>query len=1100
MPPVVGSDKPANERPSGDSLPYSSSYGGVSSRSRSSARGPGRATPTPEQQKRRRTQLALLIVVLIVGVAFGAGWNPPTKTVHKFSRASDYKEATESGCTNSGAGCHGSETSYANFNAYHPNAECLDCHDYQGVACIPCHMPRDVECQLCHDGSMKRAADVVRIGDPFPKGHYRETTHTAMGTVMTEPVVGQTGGKAQATCKDCHSRDLRKAHTEVPAVEGSAYGVSVGCYECHNDVRSFGQAEVLANWKGRKCESCHKLGSSTPMHANNVAETTKAESPLGCGESGAGCHEGNMLHDLHRDVPKNCSGSAVEGEPGCHELGKESLNPTVSTCGGPAAESCHPAGADGTYTHKKVDATHSPSTNAAASDTNYFAEQCGGCHSMAPNGKSLISEHGLATSARSESDDPCLNCHNNPASTIAVAEAWPEKSRARACEACHGRDGLDPVHDGAVDTIHTFSGSTGCASSGPGCHPTSDISEVGIPSTQSNIHNDCLRCHDRTASNGNLAYDPSKRTCGADRDCHSQAGDYEPSTSVHNGSAGLTDGDDAHHNAGSGQGSAVYRDFASGTSTSCKSCHDMRLGTEHKRPRDSSPDEITCRGCHNKSEQIAGVVKDQWPTKSTTWACGVCHPASGALDVHGDLTSAHVGAELGVDGLPSVGACSQTGCHGTTDLRKLHRETGCTATGCHTAVGDPLGRDVKSCGGGNTLTACHVGCSADNHFADHRADIEGTRLGITYVTAANVGCFGCHDPDLQAEHSREFAAGSLDGSAGGPCAVCHADPNDPGSGTFAGTPAVRNAIKNHDRRCTACHDSGSGSDTAQAVASPHRQVSGDSPLPAGKVWSDPLADWKAAFDAVTGSGHNGPSATLVGGSRDKAFPQTSFTIDGKPYLWSLPPNNGSTTWLKASELGTAAVETTDSISHITITCDDCHAMPADMSGPHGASVHVGIDPAYSQTEYADPTARTYQFRATGTDRVVCMKCHNMEATNSTSPGGNPVHGKHVAHDGLPSGNPQHYGAKCIDCHVRIPHAWKRPRLLIRTAVTTDGVAPDAFPYIATGHDGLAGIVLRDFHVPTDLRSRYCVTSGCHAKTTSPGHPLPSDMPTTALWP
>ena len=67
-------------------------------------------------------------------------------------------------------------------------------------------------------------------------------------------------------------------------------------------------------------------------------------------------------------------------------------------------------------------------------------------------------------------------------------------------------------------------------------------------------------------------------------------------------------------------------------------------------------------------------------------------------------------------------------------------------------------------------------------------------------------------------------------------------------------------------------------------------------------------------------------------------------------------NSGATAWLKASVFGTATVADAESISHITIRCDDCHTIPADMVGPHGASVHVGIDPAYSQTEYANPTA------------------------------------------------------------------------------------------------------------------------------------------------
>jgi hypothetical protein len=266
------------------------------------------------------------------------------------------------------------------------------------------------------------------------------------------------------------------------------------------------------------------------------------------------------------------------------------------------------------------------------------------------------------------------------------------------------------------------------------------------------------------------------------------------------------------------------------------------------------------------------------------------------------------------------------------------------------------------------------------------------------------------------------------------------------------------------------------------------------------VWADPFGEWKAAFDSATGSGHNDLSASLVGGSKQKRFPITEFTIGGASYTWALPANTGASTWLKASVFGTASVESTEAIRDIMVGCDDCHSMPADMLGPHGASVHVGIDPAFSQTEYANPTPDAYQFRATGTQRVVCMKCHDMSAADGAVPGGNRVHSRHVAHDALPSSNSQHYGSKCVDCHVRIPHAWKRPRLLVRTAETTDGVVADAFPYVTADHKGLAGIVLRSFETPSDLRSRYCATRGCHPGQTATSHPLPSDISTAALWP
>jgi hypothetical protein len=525
----------------------------------------------------------------------------------------------------------------------------------------------------------------------------------------------------------------------------------------------------------------------------------------------------------------------------------------------------------------------------------------------------------------------------------------------------------------------------------------------------------------------------------------------------------------------------------------------MTLGTEHTRPNVEDKPKNSCTGCHNTGPSPS-VVKDGWPQSEGADACAACHGKDGVAGMHKDVDTEHTATELGPDGLPAPGSCITSGCHSSLDLRRLHAPAGCTATGCHSADGDIAGRNLRSCGGPNELSGCHAGFSATNHFVSHDASILGEAKGIEYVVGSNAGCFGCHEPDLTTEHGRELAAGALDGSAVNNCRVCHYDPLDPGSGTYSVDSAVRSAIDDHDMRCTACHASGTANDTAASVASPHKKITTTNPLPAGSVWSDPFDDWKAALDATTGGGHNSLSADLVGASSDKQFPLTSFTIGGASYVWALPPNSGTTTWLKASAFPGQDVEGTSAIRHLKVTCADCHAMPENMAGPHGASVHVGIDPEYSQTEYANPTADAYQFEATGTDRVVCMKCHDMEADGADAPGGAALHTRHVRHDGLPPSNVHHYGEKCIDCHTRIPHAWKRPRLLIRTVETTDGASLDEFPYVRAGHNGLVGIVLRDFESSADLRSRYCATGGCHSGHSPTRHPLPSEIPDASYWP
>ncbi|MBE0476121.1 MAG: hypothetical protein IBX62_03370 [Coriobacteriia bacterium] len=1141
--------------------------------------------PSPPRQRpasRKKAGYALFALSGVLALGFAMVWNPPTAKVHSFSAVSDYDPVKESGCTNSGQGCHGEDRDYADFNAYHPDAKCTRCHDYQGVGCIPCHSPKASECVECHDGSREGVSDCVRLSDPYPRGHYGETTHTATGTDFDQEVRTAAEGEAAATCGQCHSRDLLEAHTGVPVVPGSEYGPDVGCGECHNDVRSRGLAEVLSDWKGRRCEDCHAIGTSSPMHGAEVAGSVEATGSEGCAASGPGCHDSEDLHAAHPDAPESCSGSAADGEPGCHDFEVESHQPTARSCGSADAGACHGSREPGTFSHEHDREVHSPETDGPSADASSFGIPCGRCHVMAPDGRSLVDEHARPTSAKSTApDDVCRNCHNHPASLEAVADDWELRDSQRSCEACHGREGLDAAHTGDMAALHAAERSDGCADTGPGCHPTGALNDIGSPRVDGGLHEGCLRCHDRTSSGGNRSYDPGAKSCGQGRDCHDAAGAYDPKRSVHDGAGGRADGsDDSHHRAGRRQRDARYRDPETGVSTACGACHSMRLGVEHARPNTGFPAGGTCRWCHNRNLASASVVKGDWSARSTSRACAACHDGTAAAAPHGRVDSVHGGIELRLDGTPEKGACVRSGCHDTAALRRVHERFGCTVRGCHASSGDIRGRGVTGCGGMDAATSCHSGYSAltghkdvdaihaaverapdgvvekgacavsgchpytdvrelhaekgcviagchdagatrlmscggsdgaegchagywaRNHFVDHSADRTGVVDGVTYGPGGNEGCFGCHQTSLIYEHMRQLAGGTLEGGGVNHCRVCHYNADDPGTGRYAGLPAVRAAIAGSDARCVACHASGTAVDGPGAVASPHKQVSSVDPLPSGKVWADPLSEWRAALSGPTGGGHNVLPGALAGVPDTKSFPLSEFVVNGSAYVWALPPNSGSTTWLRPEPFAPDAVSSPESIRGITIRCDDCHLMPEEARGPQGATVRVYIDPEYSQTEYANPTTEAHQFYATGTERVVCFKCHPIQAGDGLVPGGHSLHGRHATYRGHPydAPDPRHWGAKCIDCHVRIPHAWKRPRLLARTVETTDGVEPDEYPYVREGHDGLVGIVLRSFNSHADLRSGSCATGGCYENHTPARHPEPQDIPDAEYWP
>lgn len=1118
-----------------------------------------------------------IAVAAIAVVIFSAAWNPPVGSVHKFTTASDYNAKKESGCVNSGEGCHGSETLYRDFNAYHPNSTCTTCHDFQGVGCIPCHSPnKNHECAACHDGTMKTAADVTKLGDPFPRGHYRETTHTATGTDMTAVMVAAEGGKATAKCGDCHARDLRDSHNGVPEVEGTTYGPVLGCGECHNDVRSFGMAEVLSDWEDRTCEACHKLGGSSVMHDPKVATAVESGGVKACGDSGAGCHESNDLHGLHPDKPATCSGAAAVGELGCHDMELQSHEPTATTCGSDAE--CH-VDYDDEVGHKNM-VSHSPSSSVPARNTSYFGVGCGACHFMDPDGKSLMVEHDLSTSQRTlDSGDPCRNCHNAEPSQLAIADKWPDRDTTGSCDACHGIGDLGTMHGDALAPTHDVgAGSEGCAASGPGCHIDTDLSKVGAPSVTGNLHTTCLRCHDRTASGGNMAYNPDATTCGEGRDCHAAAGDYDAQSGIHDGTGGAASGTDTeHHGAGAAQANALLATTPGYPTDNCGACHSALLGVEHARPTSSiatGPGTV-CTRCHNANLAVAGVVKASWTQSGSTAACSACHTAP----MHATLGAAHIASERTSNGMRVVGSCTSGACHATTDVRALHADVGCLLPGCHQATGAALSSAIMSCGGNDATIACHVGYNGTNHGmvdpAHNATELDpsgapipgscatpgchtsvnirvlhptqgctlagchaangtlsalpimscggldtnvGCHVGfsvanhfVSHTADASIqgpGCAGCHQLDLVTEHANSLLAGVMEAQLGGAavCVLCH-DPENAGNSPYAGLPAVASAVSSAATTCGACHKSGSAADGPVAIASPHSTISTQETLPAGAVWADPLDGWRAAARVQAGGGHNPTSSAALGLGSSYAFPTWTFASGETTYTWSLIPNAGATRWLLLDLYPAASSDTTEQITAMTVRCDDCHSMPESMEGPHGAAVRVYIDPDYSQTAYANPPAMESQFQATGTHRVVCMKCHPMQAAyppsvaTTLTPGGHYVHAAHTRHTSrYAPGDPTYYGETCVDCHVRIPHAWVRPRLLVRTADTAGDIAPDSYPYVGKNHDGLAGIRLRSFEGVTSLRAASCATAGCIDNHNSTWHPQDGDIPGADYWP
>lgn len=699
---------------------------------------------TAERLKANRGRIALGFII-VAGLAFAAGWNPPTNTVHYFSEASNYNARRESGCTNSGEGCHGSDAKLKDFNVYHPETPCKTCHEYTGVGCIPCHAPSQRECTGCHDGSMQGASDCVRLTDPYPSGHYRDSLHTAMGTDMTTVMRTAEGGEAQATCGDCHSRDLKSAHTSVRTVEDSDERASLGCAECHNDVKSGALEQVKTDWKLHQCIDCHSDKTDAPMHADDFAPTSvEGSGEAGCGDTGAGCHAGNKLHALHPNAPKTCSGSAVDGEPGCHDLTVQAPKPTQSACG-TGEDTCHATYLNTELSHKNDSEAHSAEGGRQGSATltdrvSGVTLTCAVCHSM-----DLTAEHTRPGSPLG--GDSCLGCHNANDTTSGVVKAsWAERDTADACAACHG----DGMH-GAIDTVHTATqiadngraSESGCVASG--CHSTADVRSLHAAQGCT-----LAGCHNKTGAISGSAALSCGGPAGTGGACHTGADKHRNFAAKHTG---------------------IELDFLSGRAVA-GSC--ARTGCHPTVALDVLHDDKGCAiaGCHTAGGP--GVVSCGGPAGTG----GACHTAA---DTHRTLTFRHGGTELDfVTGLPTPGSCVRAGCHATAAVDELHGTGGCTIAGCH---GESA---TSSCGGpAGTPGACHTAADAHTTFAASHTGIEldQTTGDPTPGSCVRVGCHPTvavdqlHGPkgcNISGCHAEDGTSGVV--SCGGPAGTegaCH---------------------------------------------------------------------------------------------------------------------------------------------------------------------------------------------------------------------------------------------------------------------------------------------------------------------------------------
>ncbi|MDO8914740.1 MAG: cytochrome c3 family protein, partial [Coriobacteriia bacterium] len=188
-------------------------------------------------------------------------------------------------------------------------------------------------------------------------------------------------------------------------------------------------------------------------------------------------------------------------------------------------------------------------------------------------------------------------------------------------------------------------------------------------------------------------------------------------------------------------------------------------------------------------------------------------------------------------------------------------------------------------------------------------------------------------------------------------------------------------------------------------------------------------DLAVEFNPANDSGHN------VFGSATNWPKEVVGSFKSAPSNYMTWPTNATfqTGWSKTSK----------------VTCSSCHTYSAgNARGPHGSTVRMLIDSAYPGL---------YQNAQLGDTDVICVKCHaNLRNANRTH-----SEGEHSGSD-----------ARCIACHIKVPHGWKRPRLI--------GYTTDPEPYRSLN---LTGMSLQDYNNNWSLSD--CGQTGCSEHNGNP---------------
>lgn len=769
------------------------------------------------------------------------GASTPSSHQHALDKAgSDYSNASETGCSSSGAGCH-VQTSTGYLNYHTPSATCLSstCHTSADHWDPTYDNPNT--CQNCHSGLYQNASDANGLKDIRPAGHYDTTLHTAGGLVTTVTV----GGTTSAACTVCHANG-----TGTTGLYNQHQGLqtlgTTTCSDCHN--ANVGVTlEVTSDWTTNTCADCHNA-TDLPLYAQHGTTIGAATGSSADGCVASGCHVSD-LHSIHK-------GDGVGGDPACtvcHDNTKQGWNPTDTTCG--ASGACHTSGyhADFATAHTAVASSECVQCHESANLGTVHASNCSLCHGNAtypslpgtsaecvdchkaglvaephndPNGnyspydanhyngtETTHTADGADTGYSNTDGNSCVSCH--------LLEMKPEHfkgssafasvpgTHADKCVACHeiNVDGFAGAwtdrcvachttgssHTG-FDTVHNASASYDTSCGGGGCHDTDNVDLIHKNSVTTNpTVTTCLNtCHDtNTAVPASVNCDTSGCHAGG----HGHELDLANSNYNNTTIAGCTNSGSGCHGTSAGTDYQVYHP-ASGCVTGA--CH-----TAANKDNAQFDNPNTCQNCHGGGALLFSGAPDAVGLADTAGHYNeTTHTATGqSTQVKGTTngtasalcSDCHNGVSAGIDGLYPQHQGVRTG--------------SLTCSDCHNKNAAIQGI-VTDATRTDTCAACHNGTIVEAQHSSSNAPV---------VTGTGVGCqtTGCHTTsDLHTLHKDAAGGCNLSGchdytkqgikptsTTCGTAQACHnASPTHPGED------AAHDATSKDVAGCIRCHE------------------------------------------------------------------------------------------------------------------------------------------------------------------------------------------------------------------------------------------------------------------------------------------------------